>query len=66
MKLLMLTWTDFFEGTGKLFEAIFKGMYALGHIPNVFMGGFVVFLLAFWVTRLIKYKKEALRNGTIE
>lgn len=66
MKLLMITWTDIFEGIGTFFEWCFKGMRALGQMPNVLMGGFVIFLLAFWVFRLMKYKKEAVRNGTIE
>lgn len=66
MKLLMLTWTDFFEGTGNFFQWIFKGMRALGHMPNVLMGGFVIFLLAYWSLRIIKYKKEAAQNSTIE
>lgn len=66
MKLLMITWTDIFEGTGTFFQWIFKGMRALGHGPNFLMGGFVIFLLAYWSVKIVKYKKEALRNGTIE
>lgn len=64
MKLLMITWTDIFEGIGSCFEMCFKGMRMLGQIPNVFMGGFIVSLLAFWCFRIYKQKKEAERNGT--
>ncbi|MBK6522535.1 MAG: hypothetical protein KBG47_04095 [Bacteroidia bacterium] len=66
MKTLMVTWTDIFEGTAAVFEWIFKGMKAAGHTPNVFIGGFVVALLGYWCLRLVRYKKEAARNGTIE
>lgn len=66
MKTLMVTWTDIFEGTASVFQWIFKGMKALGHGPNVIIGGFVIFLLAYWCMRIIRYKKEAARNGTLE
>jgi hypothetical protein len=66
MRALIITWTDVFEATGSFFEWIFKGMRAVGHMPNVLISAFVIFLLAFWCLRLVKYKKEAQRNGTIE
>ncbi len=66
MKLLMITWTDIFEGTGTFFYWCFKGMRALGQGPNILMGGFVIFLLALWCAKIIKHKKEAVRNGTYE
>ncbi len=66
MKSLIITWTDVFEGIGEFFGWIFKGMKALGHLPNVLISGFVIFLLAYWCLRLVRYKKEAQRNGTIE
>lgn len=66
MKLLMITWTDIFEGTGTFFYWCFKGMRALSQMPNVLMGGFVIFLLAYWTLRLMKYKKQAASNGTYE
>lgn len=66
MKTLMVTWTDIFEGTGSVFQWIFKGMKALGHGPNVLIGGFIIFLLVWWCLRIARYKKEAARNGTLE
>lgn len=66
MTTLMITWTDVFEGIGSFFEWIFRGMYKLGHMPNVCISAFVIFLLAYWTLRLVRYKKEAKRNGTIE
>jgi len=66
MKTLMVTWTDIFEGTASVFQWIFKGMKALGHGPNVFISALIIFLLGYWCMRLIRYKKEAARNGTIE
>ena len=64
MRLLMITWTDIFEGIGVFFEACFKGMRMLGQIPNVFMGGFVVSLLALWCYRIYQQKKQSERDGT--
>ncbi|MGE0567545.1 MAG: hypothetical protein AB7O73_06310 [Bacteroidia bacterium] len=66
MKSLIITWTDVFEATGSFFEWIFKGMKAMGQIPNVFISAFVIGLLGYWCLRLIRYKKEAQRNGTYE
>ena len=66
MRALIITWTDVFEATGSFFQWIFKGMRAVGHMPNVLISAFVIFLLAFWCLLLVKYKKEAQRNGTIE
>jgi hypothetical protein len=66
MKTLMITWTDIFEGTATVFQYIFKGMKILGNSPNVLIGGFIIFLLAYWCIRIARYKKEAARNGTLE
>ncbi|MBL7916920.1 MAG: hypothetical protein JNM96_00890 [Bacteroidia bacterium] len=66
MKALMITWTDIFEGTGAVFQWIFKGMKAMGQVPNVLISAFIIFLLAYWCLRLVRYKKEAQRNGTVE
>lgn len=66
MNLLMVTWTDIFEGIGHCFQWIFGIMYKMGHVPNIFMGGFVVGLLAYWSFKLFKYKGEAQRNGTYQ
>jgi hypothetical protein len=66
MKHLMITWTDIFEGIGSFFEWTFKGMRALGQIPNVFLWIFILGMLAYWCMRIVRYKKEATKNGTLE
>jgi tellurite resistance protein TehA-like permease len=62
----MITWTDIFEGTGNFFQLIFKGMRLLGHGPNVIIAFLVVFSIGYWIFRLIRYRKEASRNSTVE
>ena len=62
----MVTWTDIFEGTGKFFYVIFKGMRILGHGPNVFISLFVIGMLSYWTMRLVKYRKIAKQNNTAE
>lgn len=66
MKMLMITWTDIFYGIGDFFQFLFKGMRALGHIPNVIIWCLILFGLVYWTLRLSRFKKEAQRNGTIE
>jgi ribose/xylose/arabinose/galactoside ABC-type transport system permease subunit len=66
MKMLMITWTDIFEGTGTFFQWIFKGMRVLGHIPNVIIWILIIGILAYWTMRLSRYRKQAERNTTIE
>lgn len=61
---LMITWTDVFEATGSFFYWIFKGMRALGQMPNVLMGGFVIFLLAYWTIKIVQQNKKAAQDGT--
>ncbi len=63
---LMVTWTDVFESIGNFFQWCFKGMRVLGQGPNVFISIFVIGMLTFWCMRILKYKKEAQRNNTIE
>ncbi len=63
---LMVTWTDIFEKTGHIFQWIFGGMRKLGHGPNFFIIVFVIGMLTYWILHLVKYKKTAKRNGTIE
>jgi len=66
MKMLMITWTDIFEGTGTFFQWIFKGMRVLGHGPNVFIWILVISGICYWTMRLMRYRKEAHRNSTLE
>ncbi len=66
MKLLMITWTDIFEGIAVFFEWIFKGMKVLGHGPNVIIWILIIGILGYWTMRLMRYRKQAERNSTIE
>ena len=64
--ILMITWTDVFEGIGTFFQWCFRGMKSMGQVPNVLISAFIIFLLTYWCLRLVRYKKEAQRNGTLE
>lgn len=66
MNMLMITWTDIFEGIGTFSYAIFKMMKAMGHGPNVIIWILIIGCIAYWTLRLNKFRKEARRNGTIE
>ncbi len=63
---LMVTWTDIFEGIGSFFEWMFRGMRVLGQGPNILIWIMIVGILTYWCIRIVKSKKEAHRNGTIE
>lgn len=66
MKQLIITWTDIFEGIGSFFEWTFKIIKALGHFPNVVISIVIISLLAYWSKKIIDFKKESQRNGTLE
>ena len=66
MKMLAITWTDIFLATGDFFQWIFKGIKALGHIPNVLIWLLIIGILGYWTMRLGRYRKQAQRNNTIE
>jgi hypothetical protein len=66
MKLLMITWTDIFEGFGNFCLWVFKGMKMLGHGPNVLIWILIIGGIFYWTFRLTKYRKSAQRNGTLE
>ena len=57
--MLMITWTDVFEGTGAFFQMIFKGMRVLGQGPNILISIFVISLLGYWTMRLMRYRKQS-------
>jgi len=59
MKMLMITWTDVFEGTGSFFQSIFKGMRVLGQGPNILISIFIIGLLGYWIMRLLRYRKAS-------
>ncbi|MCE3229221.1 MAG: hypothetical protein K0S32_3772 [Bacteroidetes bacterium] len=63
---LMITWTDVFEAIGEFFQWCFGGMKAMGHGPNWIFGSLVVFGIAYWTFRLMKYKKIAGSNTAAE
>ena len=56
--MLMITWTDVFEGTGTFFQWIFKGMRMVTQGPNIMISIFVIGLLAYWTVRLNRYRKQ--------
>lgn len=62
----MITWTDIFNGIGDFFMWTFKGMRALGHIPNVILWCIIASLLVYWVLQMKKHAKDADRNGTLK
>jgi len=66
MKHLMVTWTDVFNATGDFFMWIFKGMRVLGQGPNIIIWILIGGGIAYWTFRLMRYKKEAQRNSTVE
>lgn len=66
MKLLMITWTDIFEGIGNFSLWVFRGMKMLGHGPNVIIWILVIGAIFYWTFRLNRYRKEVQRNGTLE
>lgn len=59
MKLLMITWTDIFEGTGTFFQWIFKGMRMLGQGPNVIIWIMIIGAIFYWTMRLNRYRKQS-------
>lgn len=66
MKILMITWTDIFEGIGTFSYAIFKVMKSMGHGPNVLIWLLIIGVLTYWTMRLNRYRKESKRNSTLE
>jgi hypothetical protein len=66
MNKLIITWSDIFEGIATFFQWIFKGMRVLGHAPNVIIWILVIGAIGYWTMRLMRYRKEASRNSTLE
>jgi hypothetical protein len=64
MKLLMITWTDLFNGIGEFFYWCFKVMRTLGQGPNIIMGSIVIFLLAYWCVKIVQQNRKAAETGT--
>jgi thiosulfate reductase cytochrome b subunit len=59
-----MTWTDFWNGIGNMFEWGFKILKSMGNVPNVILWVLIAFLLVFWISQIVKQNKEARRNGT--
>ncbi|NBY10240.1 MAG: hypothetical protein EBQ77_04435 [Sphingobacteriia bacterium] len=66
MNAFMVTWTDIFNAIGDFSLWTFKGMRSLGFGPDIVFSALVIFAIGFWTYRLMVYKKEAQRNGTLE
>lgn len=66
MNLLMLTWTDVFNGIGDFFLWFFKGMKVISQGPNVVIWLLIIFAICYWTVRLNRYKNASRRNGTLE
>jgi hypothetical protein len=66
MSLLMITWTDVFNGIGDFFLWFFKGMRVLGHGPNVIIWILIIGAIVYWTLRLARYRRQSSRNGTLE
>jgi hypothetical protein len=65
MTSLMITMTDVFYAIGDFSYLIFKGMRALGHIPNIILWVIIAFLLVYQTLQILKQDKEAEKNGTL-
>ncbi|MDF2449162.1 MAG: hypothetical protein K0R26_1666 [Bacteroidota bacterium] len=57
--------TDVFYAIGDFSYLIFKGMRALGHIPNIILWVIIAFLLVYQTLQILKQDKEAEKNGTL-
>ncbi|MCX7728388.1 MAG: hypothetical protein N2203_02850 [Bacteroidia bacterium] len=67
MHQLMVTWTDIFNGIGDLCtNGIFPILRALGHKPNILLGGIIVGLLFYWMYKIPQLNKEAEEKGTLK
>jgi hypothetical protein len=66
MNLLMITWTDVFYAIGDFFQWIFKGMKAIGQLPNVIIWILIIGGIIYWTLRLTRYHRESQRNSTLE
>ncbi|MCH7534459.1 MAG: hypothetical protein IH948_01690 [Bacteroidetes bacterium] len=62
----MSLFTELMNATGEIFEASFTSLVKLGNVPNVLIIVTTFCLLIVWVNIMLKYKKEARENGTIE
>jgi hypothetical protein len=65
MTSLMITMTDVFYAIGDFSYLIFKGMRALGHIPNIILWVIIAFLVVYQTLQILKQDKEAEKNGTL-
>jgi hypothetical protein len=61
-----MTWNELVYGLGDLLEATFEILPPLGNIPNVLFILIIFGSLVYWLMELVKYKKKAKQDGTIE
>lgn len=61
-----MTWTDFFNGTGKSFQWGFQFMKGIGNTPNVIFWLIIVSLMLVWLRMQGRYNKEAKEKGTLK
>ena len=61
-----MTWNEFVYGLGDVITATFKILKVLGNIPNTIFILLIMGCIGYWLIQLMKFKKEAKANGTIE
>lgn len=66
MTSLMITMTDVFYAIGDFSQWIFRGMFKMGHGPNIILWSIIFFLLVYQTLQMVKQNKEAEKNGTLK
>lgn len=61
-----MTWNEIVYGLGDLLTETFKILPPLGNIPNVIFILVIFGSLVYWMMELVKYKKKAKQEGSIE
>lgn len=61
-----MSWNEVIYGIGDFFWWAFGGLEALGNNFNGFLIVVGAIMIAWWISRLIKFSGEANENGTIE
>ena len=61
-----MTFTDFMNWLGRVFEASFRMIEKLEMTPNIFFMIAITVATCVWVWVMAKYRSEAKRNNTLE